>query len=272
MKARLVPLYFTSADDADFSTQSFALRGCWPPRPTLAPASAARASPCPQRKRSSFRRCWARPSAAWTNSRPSGCRSWSSPPSSAPSRCGTGRSTSSCAPKGSPSSRPTTWSRPKAACRLLALSRELQGAKFIVYQDNPGEGFQASIFKRFYWWEDECTAAHRARSACEIVKRSFKDPGRRGQAIPDAEARRRLGGREHLAPLDSLPRAQPAQRAQGVPGGQARPGRASPQSSRRGSTASTSRTSPTPPPAWPGTCSTKSAGWSGAARPTPWRC
>jgi hypothetical protein len=41
-------------------------------------------------------------------------------------------------------------------CRALAAKRELTDTRFLIYQDNPGEGAQAPIFKRFYWWEDEC--------------------------------------------------------------------------------------------------------------------
>ena len=36
-------------------------------------------------------------------------------------------------------------------CKALGVKRELKGSNFLVFQDNPGEGFQAEIFKRFYW-------------------------------------------------------------------------------------------------------------------------
>jgi hypothetical protein len=84
---------------------------------------------------------------------------------------------------------PYDLAQARLACRLLGLRRELRGAKFVVYQDNPGEGFQASIFKRFYWWEEECTARLKSVFGLEIVRRSFKNLGAAAQAIPDVAAR-----------------------------------------------------------------------------------
>ena len=45
----------------------------------------------------------------------------------------------------------------KTICRSLALKRDMKNTKFLVFQDNPGIGMQAEIFKRFYWWEEICT-------------------------------------------------------------------------------------------------------------------
>ncbi|MCA9906056.1 MAG: hypothetical protein KC547_19505, partial [Anaerolineae bacterium] len=73
-------------------------------------------------------------------------------------------------------------------CRGLAVKRELRQTKFLVFQDNPGEGFQASIFKRFYWWEDECTQRMMDKFGISLLKKSFKEFGARAQEIPDAEA------------------------------------------------------------------------------------
>lgn len=76
----------------------------------------------------------------------------------------------------------------KKICRALTLKRELQSAKFLVFQDNPGEGFQASIFKRFYWWEDECTQRMFDKFGITIVKKSFKALGERAKQLPDSAA------------------------------------------------------------------------------------
>ena len=56
---------------------------------------------------------------------------------------------------------PNTLEKTRQACRALALKTELKKSKFLVYQDNPasGTGLQDEIFKRFYWWEPECIAA-----------------------------------------------------------------------------------------------------------------
>jgi L-fucose isomerase-like protein len=61
-----------------------------------------------------------------------------------------------------------------------------------VFQDNPGRGFQAEIFKRFYWWEDECVQRMINKFGIELVKRSFRELGARAKAIPDATADRVL--------------------------------------------------------------------------------
>jgi len=72
--------------------------------------------------------------------------------------------------------------------KLLALKKELKQSRFLVFQDNPGEGFQADIFKRFYWWEDECIQRLHDKFGITIEKRSFKELGAAAQAIPDTEA------------------------------------------------------------------------------------
>jgi hypothetical protein len=83
---------------------------------------------------------------------------------------------------------PYNLAQTKMICRALAVKRELTETKFLVFQDNPGEGFQAEIFKRFYWWEDECTQRMFEKFGITIVKKSFKELGARAQMIPDHDA------------------------------------------------------------------------------------
>jgi hypothetical protein len=90
---------------------------------------------------------------------------------------------------------PYTLEQAKVACRALAARRALRGSTFLVFQDNPGEGMQASIFKRFYWWEQECTDRMRQRFGVRIEKRSFKALGARAKALPDAAAEELLRAR-----------------------------------------------------------------------------
>jgi hypothetical protein len=73
-------------------------------------------------------------------------------------------------------------------CRSLALKRELRGTRFLFYQDNPGEGMQAEIFKRFYWWEESCTRLMKRRFGVTVLKKSFKAMAARAKELPDAEA------------------------------------------------------------------------------------
>ena len=58
----------------------------------------------------------------------------------------------------------------------------------MVYQDNPGAGAQAAIFKRFYWWEDECTQRMRDAFGVTVVKKSYRELGAAAQRISDADA------------------------------------------------------------------------------------
>jgi len=77
----------------------------------------------------------------------------------------------------------------QAACRALAARRALREGRFLVYQDRPGDaGQQPSIFKRFYWWEDECAERIRERFGLTIERRSFRELGARAQALSDAAA------------------------------------------------------------------------------------
>jgi hypothetical protein len=76
----------------------------------------------------------------------------------------------------------------RTAITALQVARQLKSTKFLVYQDNPGDGQQAPIFKRFYWWEDECTARLVRKFGVTIEKRSFRELGARAKEIPDTEA------------------------------------------------------------------------------------
>jgi len=83
---------------------------------------------------------------------------------------------------------PYNLEQTKMICKGLGVKRELKQTKFLVFQDNPGEGFQASIFKRFYWWEDECAQRMFDKFGVTIVKKSFKELGAEAKCISDQEA------------------------------------------------------------------------------------
>jgi len=68
---------------------------------------------------------------------------------------------------------PSSLEQARKICRALGVKRQLRKSKFLVFQGNPGAGFQASIFKRFYWWEDECTQRICDKFGIEIVRKSF---------------------------------------------------------------------------------------------------
>jgi len=77
----------------------------------------------------------------------------------------------------------------RMACRALGVKRELRRTKFLVFQDNPGEGMQGDIFKRFYWWEDECVQRMMDKFGMTLVKKSFARLGTEAREIADDEAR-----------------------------------------------------------------------------------
>jgi len=85
---------------------------------------------------------------------------------------------------------PYSLSGAQITCRALAAKRQLREGKFLVYQDEPGvDGQQPGIFKRFYWWEDECQQRIREKFGLTIEKRSYRELGSRARAVTDAAAK-----------------------------------------------------------------------------------
>jgi hypothetical protein len=87
---------------------------------------------------------------------------------------------------------PTSLEKTKQVCRAFALKRQLKRSKLLVFQDNPasGTGNQDEIFKRFYWWEPECVNAIEKKYGVKVVKKSFKKLGEEARAIPDEAAQK----------------------------------------------------------------------------------
>ena len=83
---------------------------------------------------------------------------------------------------------PYSLDQAKGICRSLCAKRALRSGRFLVFQDDPGAGAQAEIFKRFYWWEDECLQLLREMFGLEVEKCSFRKLGAQAKEIPDAEA------------------------------------------------------------------------------------
>jgi hypothetical protein len=104
---------------------------------------------------------------------------------------------------------PNTLEKTKLACRAFALKRQLRQLKFLVYQDNPASqgGKQDNIFKRFYWWEKECTDAIYNQFGLEIVKKSFKELAENAKAISDSEAQAIWDTKKDKTPIDKLSKA-----------------------------------------------------------------
>ncbi|MDR1158283.1 MAG: hypothetical protein LBK75_08310 [Oscillospiraceae bacterium] len=77
----------------------------------------------------------------------------------------------------------------KVVLRALAAKRAMRAPmRFVMFQDEPGEGMQANIFKRFYWWERECTEQIQDAFGVTILYQGWKKLGNIARSIPDREA------------------------------------------------------------------------------------
>lgn len=83
---------------------------------------------------------------------------------------------------------PYNMDQTKNLARALAVKRDLQSSKFLVFQDNPGAGFQPEIFKRFYWWEDECIQRMEDKYGVKLEKQSFLKMATAAKEISDQDA------------------------------------------------------------------------------------
>ncbi len=81
---------------------------------------------------------------------------------------------------------PTSLEQFHDLLRALAVKEELPGARMLAYWDDLGAGQQPDIFKRFFWWEDECSDLLADKLGVTVDKRSFRGLVARANAIPDA--------------------------------------------------------------------------------------
>ena len=191
MKARLVPLWLTAADDPDFAAQTARVRellgdvaDVLEPLPLGAPLPDADAAVFPQMLGAAYRLLGRLQGALAAAARAHlrvrhdvdvGLGALALPPR-----------------RGRRDARPVLARDGAKICRALAAKRELREGQFVVYQDEPGVGgFQPSIFKRFYWWEDECAERMRDAFGLGIVRKSFARARRAGEG--DRRRRRPRG-------------------------------------------------------------------------------
>jgi hypothetical protein len=101
---------------------------------------------------------------------------------------------------------PTNLEKTKQVCRAFALKRQLKHSKLLVYQDNPasGGGKQDAIFKRFYWWEPECINAIEKKYGVIVIKKSFKKLGQEASAISDEAAQKVWDERKANTPIGKM--------------------------------------------------------------------
>lgn len=84
---------------------------------------------------------------------------------------------------------PYNLDQAKKICKSLAVKRQMKDTKFLVFQDNPGEGFQPNIFKCFFWWLEQCTELSKKKFGVTVITKSYKEFGARAQKISDERAR-----------------------------------------------------------------------------------
>ena len=77
----------------------------------------------------------------------------------------------------------------KTIFKALALKRDMQHQKFLVFHDTDGDGtWIPEQFKIFYWWNEECQQSMKDKFGITIVHKSMKALGVKAAAIPDEDA------------------------------------------------------------------------------------
>lgn len=90
---------------------------------------------------------------------------------------------------------PTSHSELVDLLRALAVRETLPRSRMLAYLDDLGGGMQADIFKRFYWYEEECVTDLQRSLGVTVERRSFRELAARAAAVPEVrvvEAHERL--------------------------------------------------------------------------------
>ena len=95
--------------------------------------------------------------------------------------------------------------------RGLAVRQTLPRSRMLAYLDDLGAGMQPDIFKRFYWWEEECVSDLQQRLGVTVERRSWRELAARAAAVPGArviEAHHRIAPGVELGALAWRARAE----------------------------------------------------------------
>jgi hypothetical protein len=101
---------------------------------------------------------------------------------------------------------PTSLQEYHDLLRALTVKERLPRSTMLAYLDNLGAGKQPDIFKRFFWWEDECAALLTERLGVTVEKRSYRELWARALAIPEARLEAQLTDAERTVPMSGLAR------------------------------------------------------------------
>jgi hypothetical protein len=99
---------------------------------------------------------------------------------------------------------PTSLTEFHDIVRTIGVSERLRTSTMLAYQDDLGAGKQPDIFKRFYWWEDDCVDNLREAFGVSVERRSYRELWARAKAIPDARIRDTLADVTQKVPMFGL--------------------------------------------------------------------
>ncbi|HEV7624126.1 MAG TPA: hypothetical protein VGO26_08325 [Amnibacterium sp.] len=105
--------------------------------------------------------------------------------------------------RGVPTVAPTSLEEFTDLCRALDVKQRLGSSVMLAYQDELGAGKQPDIFKRFFWWEDECVDVLREQLGVRVERRSYKALWARAQALPERRVLEELASVEAGVPIAS---------------------------------------------------------------------
>ncbi len=78
----------------------------------------------------------------------------------------------------------------KTLFRALALKTSMHSGKFLIFQDTDYDGLIPEQFKIFYWWHEQCTRDIYEKFGIRIVRKPYKELGKKAATIPDDDARK----------------------------------------------------------------------------------
>jgi hypothetical protein len=102
---------------------------------------------------------------------------------------------------------PTSLQEFHDICRALAVRERLTSSTMLAYQDDLGAGKQPDIFKRFFWWEDECVDAMHDAFGVSVERRSYRELWAQARALPDERIEAELARAEIHVPFVGLARS-----------------------------------------------------------------
>ncbi len=96
---------------------------------------------------------------------------------------------------------PTSLAELHDVLRALHARESLATATILAYLDDLGGGKQPDIFKRFFWWEEECVELIKHRFGATVERRSFRGLVARAAAIPDGRVDAAVAEAEREYPI-----------------------------------------------------------------------